>query len=89
MLKISIELIPMGMALLGAEEIGMIEISNDGTCKDPEIGHYDVILYKRLGKNRGNRKSREVWKRGRVENFPRQLGPYELLRRALNNAMET
>lgn len=82
MIRVSIELLPQGMKL-GREEIGLVEIANDGTGT-AEYGNYNVVAFKRLGKYRGNRNSRAVWRKARVVGFERQRGPYALLKEALN-----
>lgn len=79
MLKITIELVPFGIKN-ASRKIGEIEIGNDGTSKDKDIGNYVVKLHKspEYAKKPG------IWKKGFVKNFPRKkLGPYDLLYRAL------
>lgn len=73
MIYVRIELWPQGDA---SKKHVLAEgtISNDGTGT-PAYGNYDVSL--------GNRAGR-FWKRGRVENFPRnRLSPWDLLYRAI------
>ena len=75
MLRVTIELLPLGSESR-KRHLGTIEIVNDrsGTL---ELGNYDVTLFKW---GTGQR----VWRRGRVEGFPRKrLGPHDLLYRAL------
>ena len=77
MLRVTIELVPLGREE-GKRTIGVVEIANDGSG-DRTTGNYDVRLFKHLVGKGG-----QVWKRGRVEGFPRQaLGPYDLVFRAL------
>lgn len=77
MLRVTIELLPQGDESR-ARTIGVVEIANDLTGTF-DYGNYDVRLTKSLvGKHK------QIWKRGRVETFPRhKLGPYDLLYRAL------
>jgi len=78
MLKVTIDLLPFG-SKLGREEVGLIEIVNDGSGNE-HVGNYNVKLFKRLN----GKKGREVWRQGRVEGFERKArGPYDLLRLAL------
>jgi hypothetical protein len=75
MLRVTIELLPFGSENQ-KRTLGAIEIVNDGTG-DVNTGHYDVTIFK-WGEGR------RVWRRGRVEAFPRRrLGPHDLLYRAL------
>lgn len=82
MLVVRIELWPRGDRSQ-AREIATGMIVNDGKGTT-EMGLYDVLLLKR---NRGVIRVAhvgDVWKRGRVEGFPRKrLGPWDLLFRAL------
>jgi len=75
MLRVTIELLPLGSESR-KKHLGTIEIVNDRTGT-PETGNYDVTLFK-WGTGR------RVWRRGRVDGFPRKrLGPHDLLLRAL------
>lgn len=79
MLVIRIELWPHGDRAR-ARELGRVEIANTGTGS-PTVGNYVVQLFKSAAQ--GARRP-GVWKRGRVEGFPRKrLGAYDLLFRAL------
>ena len=61
------------------ELLGVVAISNDGSGTD-ETGNYNVELHE-SPRDAGRS---EIWKRGRMEGFPRlRLGPYDLLYRAL------
>lgn len=74
MLRVTIELLPHGDESL-KEVVGLIDIVNDGSG-DAETGNYDVMLHKtpKYAKRPG------VWRRGKIEGFPRlHLGPYDLL----------
>lgn len=82
MIVVKIEMWPHG-----SEEkkydLGRIEIVNDvkTTMKDRSLGSYIVKLFKSASQGA---KSPGIWRRGRVENFPRKrLGNYDLLYRAL------
>ena len=78
MIRVTIELLPWGNEER-KRTIGVVEIANDGTG-DHETGNYNATLSKEppIAKTRG------VWKRGRVEGFPRlKYGPYDLLYRVL------
>lgn len=93
MLVVRIELWPRGDAAR-ARSLGVASIVNvgDGTHA---IGNYDVTLFKapEYSKQAETRPlqqmlihplAREIWKKGRIEGFPRQrLGPWDLLFRAL------
>lgn len=81
MVRITIELLPGGVG----EPIllGEAFISNDLTG-DLKTGNYNV----RLMKSPIYANSEGVWKRGRVEGFPRRrLGPWDLLYRALQDTV--
>lgn len=74
-LRIIVELLPFG-DVAAAQQLGTALIVNDSTG-NLDTGNYDVFLYKRG-------LSQRVWKRGRVEGFPRQSqGPWNLLYLAL------
>ena len=76
MLVIKMELWPFGDES-AAKEIARCTIGNDGTG-DEDTGNYEVALFN------GKRK----WKKGRVENFPRQLlEGWDLLYRGLHNIL--
>lgn len=78
MIRVTIELLPYGFEH-NKRTLGIINIANDGSG-DQDTGNYNVSLSKEppIAKTRG------IWKRGRVEGFPRLvLGPYDLLYRAL------
>ncbi len=78
MLVIKVELWPKGDESR-AREIGRGLIANVGG--DAQTGHYEVRLLKsaEYSRNPG-----DVWKRGRVQGFPRLvLGPWDLLLRGL------
>lgn len=82
MLVVKIELWPKGDEG-AAREVGRLHITNDGTG-DLVVGNYRAELLKsaEYAKRPG------VWRRGRVESFPRRrLGPYDLLFRALRSAV--
>ena len=69
---------------LGPEQdydLGRIEIVNDGTGTD-EHGNYDVRVYTNIGDG-----SNRLYMTGRVDLFPRRLGPLDLLHQALHNAI--
>lgn len=75
MLRITVELLPLGDETR-ARHLGTAIIANDATGSRAR-GNYTVRLSKR-----GQPKS--VWRRGRVEGFPRQrLGAWDLLYLAL------
>lgn len=76
MLRITIELLPHGSEL-HRRHLGTMEIANDGTGGNGPLGAYNVRLSKR------GRPS-VLWRRARVEGFPRlALGAYDLVFRAL------
>ena len=78
MIYIRIELWPYGDRTQ-ARAIGEAFIANDGSGSSTR-GSYDV----RLMKSPEYAKQPGLWKRGRIEEFPRQrLGPWDLLFRAL------
>ncbi len=83
MLVIKIELWPGGDESR-ASLVSEARLFNDGSHPDhPRRGNYEVRLG---GQGRG---AGRVWRRGRVENFARRsVGPWELLRRALNSALK-
>jgi hypothetical protein len=75
MLIVTIHLAPQG-DIGRLRHLGTALIIHDGSGTS-ECGSYDVVLSK-LGRNRS------LWRKGRVEGFPRKkLGPYDLLLRAL------
>lgn len=77
MIVVRIELWPGGREA-EKREIGVARIANVGGTET--VGDYDVRLLKspEYAKNPG------LWRRGRVEGFPRKrLGPWDLLYRAL------
>jgi len=83
MLKITIEILPFGHKK-HRRKIGEINIVNNGSSEDPDVGNYDVLLYK----SAEYAKKPGVWKKGKVKNFLRKkLGPYDLLFRALQNTV--
>ena len=83
MLKITIEILPYG-SKKHRRKIGEIDIINDGTSKNTDIGNYEVILYK----NPEYAKKPGVWKKGKIKNFLRKkLGPYDLLFRVLQKTV--
>jgi hypothetical protein len=83
MLVIKIEIWPLGQESL-KRELGTAYIAND-ISGDRTTGNYNY----RLMKSPEYAKRPGVWKRGRVENFPRQrLGPWDLLFRALRDSVE-
>lgn len=81
MLVIKLELWPQGDQAK-ARPMGEIRIANDGSGT-PEKGNYRVEL-SHSGMYVGKR---GVYRRGRVEGFPRRASVYEILRRALESAL--
>ena len=93
MLVVKIEMWPggnEGKAYLLSQGV----IANDGkgsvTLGSVTLGNYDVNLMKapRFGGDKKPRISGKSWRRGRVEGFDRNLSEWELLRRALEDALE-
>lgn len=72
MLRITVELIPLG-DVANAEVLGTGLVANDGTSVDSSLGHYDCAFG-----------SGGTVYSGRVEDFPRELDVWRLLRRALD-----
>jgi hypothetical protein len=82
MIVVKIELWPFGDESR-AREIGRAEIWNDGSGSIT-TGNYHAKLLK----SPKYATSKGVWKKGRVENFPRlKLGPYDLLLQILESAI--
>lgn len=76
MIRVTIELVPYGFENL-KKTLHVMTIDNDG-MGTPTFGDYNVWLSRR------GQQINTVWKRGRVEGFPRKrLGAYDLLYRAL------
>jgi hypothetical protein len=75
MLKVTIELYPGGHSQ-GKKTLGIINIGNDGTGTE-EIGNYNYALCKADLKT--------MLKQGRIEQFARQRGCYELLYEVLKD----
>ena len=76
MVRVTIELLPKGSEL-HKRHLGTMEITNDRSNGPGPVGAYDVRLSKRG-------RPQVLWRRGRVESFPRlALGAYDLLFRAL------
>jgi len=61
----------------------VMKISNDGTGTK-ELGNYNYVL-SHAGKYIGKR---GVYRKGRIENFPRNASPYRLIQRCLKHAGE-
>lgn len=75
MLRITVELVPYGDETR-KRHLGTCEIANDASGT-PTRGNYNIAFLQR-----GN--ARRVWKKTRVEDFPRtRLGAWDLLFRAL------
>lgn len=88
MLRITIDLIPHGDSSR-TETIGCIYIANDGSG-DLNTGYYNSVLTLRRAAKRAVTAlgAKDIWKRARVEGFPRKrLGPYDLLYRILHAAV--
>lgn len=82
MIVVKIELWPRGDESHKID-LGRMTITNDLTSLDPTMGNYGVKIFKG---QLYSRKPDDVWKTGRVGNFPRsskQHGPWDLLYRAL------
>ena len=80
MIRVTVEMLPGGQES-HKRLLGVATIANDGTGLGPH-GNYDATFSKWAPKQD------EIWKRGRVENFPRQSrGPWDLLLRALQSAV--
>lgn len=76
MLVVKVEIWPYGDQLK-ARTLGTAKIANDGSG-DECTGNYNVVLSNAV----------RVWKRGRVEGFPRKrLNAWDLLCRALANLL--
>lgn len=80
MIYVRVELWPHGNPGR-ARLLGEATIANTADSADRQnVGNYDV----RLMKSPEYAKTSGIWKRGRVEGFPRKrLGPWDLLLRAL------
>lgn len=74
MLVIKIELWPGGDQKR-AKTIGIGKIGNDATG-DCSTGNYNATLFS---------EDKTLWKKGRVEGFPRKLTAWDLLYRVLKN----
>jgi len=75
MIRVTIELLPHGSEL-HKRHLGTMEISNDGSGGTGTTGSYNVRLSKRG-------LPAVLWRRARVEGFPRKLlGAYDLVYRA-------
>jgi hypothetical protein len=75
MIKVTIELYPGG-SRYNKKTLGIINIGNDGTGTE-EIGNYNYALCKQDLKT--------LLKQGRIEQFGRQRGCYELLYEVLKD----
>lgn len=82
MLVIKIELWPFGDESQ-KRDLGVARIINDGTG-DANTGNYTVQLLKGA---EYSRHPGDVYKRGRVLNYPRMLGPWPLLMRGIISAL--
>ncbi len=60
-------------------ELAKVRISNDGTSRDENIGHYDVAVFQK--------NSQRIIRSGRVEKYPRQS--YHILRLVLRALRST
>jgi len=79
MIRVTVELIPYGDESR-TRHLGTAIIANDGQTtlyESEQLGSYNVTLSTR-------RSPEAIWRRGRVESFPRKrLGAWDLLYRAL------
>lgn len=64
--------------------LAVMVIANDGKSKDPRFGNYTYCL-SHAGKYFGKK---GVYKKGRIEKFPRSFSPYRLIQRCLKDAGE-
>ena len=87
MLVVQILLAPGG-DLSRARLLSQAVIANDASG-NMAVGNYDVNLLKapRFGGPKEPRLAAASWRRGRVEEFPRKLSEWELLRRALEASL--
>lgn len=76
MLRVTVEVWPGGNAA-AASVVAEGFIANDGTCSDDDLGNYDCAFH-----------SQGATLSGRVVGFPRRLDALQLLRAALNAALE-
>lgn len=73
MVRITIEIVPLGFEPM-KRTLGTLHIANDGSGSLTR-GNYNTKFYSKSGR---------VFKKGRVENFPRKgKSVWELIRRAL------
>ena len=81
MLVVKIEIWPFGQESK-KRELGRMSIANDGTG-GVQTGNYNAKIFKSMEYSE-KALSTSVWKKGRVEDFPRlRLGPWDLLLRSL------
>ena len=75
MIVVKIELWPLGFEDR-KQEIGRVEIANTGELGNGEFGNYNVKLFKAA---KYSKKPGEIYKKGQVYNFRREMGPYDLV----------
>lgn len=80
MIRVTVDLLPFGSED-DKRTIGVLEIANDGKT-GPHYGDYDYSLVTVLAADRGGPV------RGRVINHRRASGVWELIRRALTDALK-
>jgi len=85
MIEVLIYLNPKGKATKRKDKklLGLICIANDGTGTS-KLGNYNYAI-SHAGKFIDKK---GVFKKGRIENFPRRLSPYRLVARILKDAGE-
>lgn len=87
MLRVAIDYVPYGDERR-TERIASALIVNDGTG-DPESGNYDITFFLRYEPGGAAPDPDAIWRKVRVEDFPREvLSPWHLLRRALTAALD-
>ena len=74
MIVVKIELWPGGLEA-GKQEIGRAEISNTGELGNGPVGNYEI----RLMKSAKYASRPGIWKKGRLNGFVRERGPYDLV----------
>jgi hypothetical protein len=74
MLRVTVDIIPCGDENK-ARELGFIEIANDATSDDPDVGHYDFIEYD---------PDYKVVSTGRTTDVYRGAGPWNVVKEVLH-----
>jgi hypothetical protein len=83
MIVVKIELWPGGFEA-GKKEIGRAEIANTGELGNGPIGNYDIKLLK---SEKYSTKPGSIWKKGRLNGFVRERGPYDLVAACITSVL--